>query len=185
MQRLASFALFLLACLLSAGALGGAPLIFQEPALSRDAIVFVYAGDLWRVPRQGGDAVRLTTHPGRERLPAFSPDGSQIAFTAEYDGNVDVYLMPAAGGVPLRLTSHPAGDFVAGWTPDSRNVLFASARAVPTDGTRLYTVSAAGGPAAELPLPIAIQASFSADGRHLAYVPTLQWQPAWKRYRGG
>ena len=185
MQCIRLLVLFLAAWSLGAGPLGAAPLILQEPTLSRNAIVFVFAGDLWRVSRQGGEAVRLTTHPGQERLPAFSPDGSQIAFTAEYDGNVDVYLMPADGGIPLRLTSHPAADLVAGWTPDGKSVLFTSARAVPTDGTRLYTVSAAGGPAAELPLPIATEGSFSADGRHLAYVPTLQWQSAWKRYRGG
>jgi tricorn protease len=184
-QRIPLFSLFISAWSLSAGALAAVPLILQEPALSRDAVVFVYAGDLWRVSRQGGDAVRLTTHPGQERHPAFSPDGSQLAFTAEYDGNADVYLMPVGGGIPLRLTSHPAVDLVAGWTPDGKSVLFASSRAVPTDGTRLYTVSAAGGPASELPLPIATEGSFSPDGRHLAYVPTLQWQRAWKRYRGG
>ena len=161
------------------------PLIFQQPTLSHDAIVFVFAGDLWRVPRGGGEAVRLTTHPGKERSPAFSPAGTQIAFTAEYDGNADVYVMPATGGVPVRLTAHPGIDEVVGWTPDGKNVLFTSGRAVPTDGTRLYTVPATGGPATEIPLPIASEGSYSPDGKRLAYVPTLQWQRAWKRYRGG
>ncbi|MGO8930560.1 MAG: PDZ domain-containing protein [Limisphaerales bacterium] len=186
MKWIGLFALFLSAWSWGTRALGEAPRILREPTLSRDAIVFVYAGKLWRVPRQGGDAVRLTTHPGQEQLPAFSPDGSQIAFTAESDGNVDVYIMPARGGIPVRLTSHPADDLVAGWTPDSKCVLFSSDRAVPTEGVRLYTVCAAGGPATELPLPIAMSGSFSADGGYLAYVPAVPWQQAaWKRYRGG
>jgi tricorn protease len=185
MRYIRPLVLLLSAWSLCVGALDAAPLIFREPTLSRDAIVFVYAGDLWRVSRQGGDAVRLTTDPGQERTPAFSPDGTQIAFTAEYDGNLDVYIMPAGGGIPVRLTSHPSADVVTGWTPDGKSVLFASSRAVPTDGARLYTVPAAGGPATELPLPIAVDGSFSPDGRRLAYVPTLQWQRAWKRYRGG
>ena len=88
-------------------------------------IVFAYAGDLWSVPRDGGNAVRLTNGAGDETDPAFSPDGTQIAFTGEYDGNVDVFVVPAAGGVPKRLTWHPAPDRVLGWTPDGKQV-FAS-----------------------------------------------------------
>src|SRR5690348_16292740 len=84
------------------------PLLLQKPTLNKTHIVFVYAGDLWSVPRTGGDAVRLTSGPGVETDPAFSPDGTQIAFTGEYDGNVDVFVVPAAGGVPRRLTWHPA-----------------------------------------------------------------------------
>jgi tricorn protease len=173
MKWIRILALFLAAWPLETKALGAAPLILRQPALNRDAIVFVFAGHLWRVPRQGGDAVRLTTNSGWEQYPAFSPDGSRLAFSAEYDGNVDVYVMPASGGVPARLTSHPADDLVSGWTPDGQSVLFSSDRAMPTDGARLYTVSAAGGPAAELPLPIAVRGSFSPDGGHLAYVPTF------------
>ena len=80
--------------------------------------MFAYAGDLWSVPRSGGSAMRLTSGTGNEANPAFSPDGTQVAFTGEYDGNVDVFVMPASGGVPRRLTWHPAPDTVLGWTPD-------------------------------------------------------------------
>lgn len=161
------------------------PLLLQQPTLGREAIVFVFAGDLWRVPRTGGDATQLTSHPGRETDPHLSPDGTRIAFTGEYDGNVDVYVMPATGGVPVRLTSHPGPDRAIGWTPDGRAVLFASERANPNDGTRLFTVPATGGFPTAIPLPLADEGSFSPDGQHLAYVPTFQWQTAWKRYRGG
>jgi tricorn protease len=76
------------------------PLLLQKPALSKTHIVFVYAADLWSVPRAGGDAVRLTSGAGAETDPAFSPDGTRIAFTGEYDGNVDVFVIPALGGIP-------------------------------------------------------------------------------------
>ncbi len=61
------------------------PLLAQSPALSQDHIVFFFAGDLWRVSREGGAAQRLTIGPGVETNPVFSPDGSLIAFTGEYD----------------------------------------------------------------------------------------------------
>src|SRR6516165_9684033 len=104
-----------LAVLFSA-ALTAAPGVhfFQHPALSKTDMVFSYAGDLWRVPREGGIAVRLTGGTGFETEAVFSPDGKTIAFTGEYDGNIDVYTMPVAGGVPRRLTWHPAADRVAG-----------------------------------------------------------------------
>src|SRR5579872_2399150 len=86
------------------------PLLLQKPTVSKTHIVFVYAGDLWSVPRAGGDAIRITSAPGTETDPHFSPDGATIAFTGEYDGNVDVFTVPASGGVPKRLTWHPAPD---------------------------------------------------------------------------
>src|ERR1041384_2233760 len=117
---------------LAAGAIAqDKPLLLRKPALSKDRIVFSFAGDLWSVPRAGGDAVRLTTGVGNETDPHFSPDGKWIAFTGEYDGNIDVYVIPAAGGVPKRLTYHPGPDAAVGWTRDGNKVLFASARNSP------------------------------------------------------
>src|SRR5438552_1643612 len=153
-------------------------LLLQKPALSRTQIIFVYAGDLWSVPREGGDAKRLTTGAGVETDPMFSPDGTQIAFTGEYDGNVDVFVMPAAGGVPKRLTYHPGYERAVGWTPDGKRVLFASTRNTPNDGARLFTVPLEGGFPDEIPLPIADDGSYSPDGSHLAYLPLFQWQAA-------
>lgn len=110
----------------AATAAAGQGLLLQEPTLSKTHIVFIYAEDLWSVPRAGGEATRLTVSAGLESNPRFSPDGMQIAFTGEYDGNVDVFVMPAAGGVPKRLTWHPAVDQALNWTPDGKRILFAS-----------------------------------------------------------
>jgi len=161
------------------------PLLLRHPTISRSQIVFTFAGDLWSVSRDGGSAIRLTTGAGAETDPIFSPDGSQIAFTGEYDGNVDVFVMPAAGGTPKRLTYHPAADRAIGWTPDGKNILFASGRASYSNFSRLFTVPVEGGFETQLPLDRAVAGSYSPDGAKLAYVPTDQWQRAWKRYRGG
>ena len=163
----------------------GGALLLQKPTVSRTHVAFSFAGDLWTVGRGGGEARRLTNGVGRETEPFFSPDGSLVAFTGEYDGNVDVYVVASGGGVPRRLTWHPAEDHVAGWTPDGTAVLFRSGRASFHTFDRLFTMPLSGGLPQELPLPRAVQGSFSADGRRLAYVPINQWQPAWKRYRGG
>lgn len=161
------------------------PLLIQKPAISKDRIAFVFAGDLWTVPRAGGEATRLTSDVGTETDPQFSPDGSQLAFTGEYDGNVDVFVMPSKGGAPRRLTSHPANDVAAGWAPDGKRVLFASNRLSQNRDPHLYTVSVEGGFPERLPLPRATDGSFSPDGKHLAYMPYDHFQKAWKRYRGG
>jgi tricorn protease len=160
--------------------------LFQKPTVNRTHIVFVYAGDLWSVPREGGDAKRLTNGVGEETDPFFSPDGMQIAFTGQYDGNTDVYVVPATGGVPRRLTYHPGTDVVVGWTADGQRVLFASGRNSYTNFSRLFTLSLAGGSLPEeVPLPMAERGAFSPDGQQLVYEPLNQWQPEWKRYQGG
>jgi tricorn protease len=171
--------------LVSSASLAQQNYLFQRPALSHTQIVFSFAGDLWSVPREGGDAKRLTTGTGVETDPVLSPDGSQIAFTGEYDGNVDVFVVLASGGTPKRLTYHPGEDLAVGWTPDGKRVLFASPRATAMDGLKLFTLLPEGGFPDEIPLPIAAEGSYSPDGSHLAYVPLFQWQEAWKRYRGG
>ena len=94
------------------------PVLAQQPTLSATEIAFVFAGDVWSVPRAGGEARRLTAGAGVESNPVFSPDGKWLAFTGQYDGNVDVFVMPSQGGVPRRLTWHPDADSVLGWTRD-------------------------------------------------------------------
>jgi tricorn protease len=161
------------------------PILAQKPALSRTHIVFVYAGDLWKVSREGGAAQRLTTGPGVETNPVFSPDGSSIAFTGEYDGNVDVFVLPAEGGEPRRLTWHPSPDTALGWTPDGKEILFTSGRTAYSRFNELFLVSVEGGFPKRLPLPMGYEGSLSSDGKRIAYVPLRRAFNAWKRYRGG
>jgi tricorn protease len=170
----------------TASAQSGLPLLLRFPSVSKTQIVFNYGGDLWIVSREGGDARRLTSGVGVETLPSFSPDGTMIAFTGEYDGNRDVYVVAATGGVPRRLTFHPADEFVLGWTRDGKSILFNSwGNSFRHFEDQLYTVPAEGGFPTKLPIPIGEEAQFSPDGTHLVYVPHLQWQAAWKRYHGG
>ena len=181
---------------LAAAALFGQPAslhLLQKPAMNKDLIVFSYASDLWSVPRQGGTAQRLTTGQGFETDAAFSPDGSSIAFSGEYDGNTDVFTVPTGGGIPRRITFHPAADRVVGWSPDSKRILFRSNRDSQSRYTQLFTVSAEGGFATALPLPMACTGAYSPDGKRMVYAPLDggQFAPgftnfvSWKRYRGG
>jgi tricorn protease len=177
----------LILAVLAAGVLcaGAEPLLLQQPTLNKTHIVFVYAGDLWSVPRDGGDAVRITSGAGSKTDPVFSPDGTHIAFTGEYDGNVDVFVVPASGGVPKRLTWHPAPDRVLGWTPDGKKIIFTSTRSAYSRYGEMFTVPAEGGVEEKLPLPTGYAASMSADGQSIAYEPVLRAFGMWKEYRGG
>ena len=163
-------------------------LMLYSPAISESHVAFGYANDLW-IAEQGDGAPlrarRLTSHFGREGLPYFSPDGRQVAFSAEYDGNVDVYVVGVEGGEPRRLTWHPGADLVVGFTPDG-DVLFNSSRVSHTRRHRqLFTLSTEGGFPTQLPIPHGWQAAYSPDGQKIAYRPQRDafWQ--WKNYRGG
>jgi tricorn protease len=144
------------------------------------------------VDRSGGDARRLVTGTGLESGPLFSPDGTMVAYTGDYDDNQDVYVVAAAGGEPRRLTYHPGTDVAVGWTPDGKQVLIRSTRSSYSRFEKLFTVPVEGGFPTELPLPMGVQGSFSADGSKIAYVPSWNRRlgagpnyVAIKRYRGG
>ncbi|WP_047418225.1 S41 family peptidase [Cellulophaga sp. Hel_I_12] len=159
--------------------------LLRQPTASETEIVFVYANDLWKTSINGGQAIRLTSNEGYESSPHFSKDGKTIAFTAEYDGNVDVYTIPSEGGEPKRLTYHPDGDYVQGWTPDGE-VLFRSGRdGQPTLTNKLYKVSVAGSFPVAIDIPRAAYGEISDDGTYIAYTPITSWDPEWRNYRGG
>ncbi len=160
--------------------------MLSQPAISAGQIAFVYAGDLWVAGTDGAAPRRLTSGLGVKSDPYYSPDGSLIAFSAQYDGNTDVFVIPSRGGVPVRLTWHPGEDLARGFTPDGSRVLFASQRSVfTTRYYQLYTVSTGGGFPEKLDIPNAWTASWSPDGTRMAYTPIPPAYQQWKNYRGG
>jgi tricorn protease len=145
-------------------------LMLRFPDVSADNIVFVYAGDLWTVPLEGGIARKLTSAKGHELFPKFSPDGKSIAFSGNYDGNIDVYVIPTGGGIPKRLTHHPEDDVVVDWHPDGKNILFRSKMMSPLSRfNRFFRQSIDGGLPEPLPLAYGELASFSPDGNRMAF----------------
>lgn len=171
--------------------------LLRFPAIYNNQIVFSYAGDLYTVQASGGTARRITSHTGYEMFPHFSPDGRTIAFTAQYDGNTEVYSMPAEGGVPKRLTYTATLDrddvsdrmgpnnIVMGWRGND-SIIFRSRMIEPNDFIgQLFLVSANGSMANQLPLPRGGFCSYSPDFTKLAYNRVFREFRTWKRYRGG
>jgi tricorn protease len=160
--------------------------LMRQPAVSATRIAFVYAGDVWVAPKAGGVAERLSTPRGEESFPRFSPDGSLIAFTGNYDGNEDLYVMPTGGGLPRRITHHPMTDRMLNWYPDGKSILYASPMASGSlRFNQLYKLSVEGGLPEKLLVPYGEFGEISPDGKTLAFVPNSQDFRTWKRYRGG
>ena len=160
--------------------------LLTQPAISATHIAFIYAGDLFVADRNGANVRRMTTDDGVESNPVFSPDGQTIAFSASYDGNLDVFTIPVAGGAPTRLTWHPGADLVQAFTPDGQAILFASQRATYTGRyLQLFTVPVKGGMEQQLPIPNAARATYAPDAQRIAYNPIPPRFQQWKSYRGG
>jgi len=195
-NRLQSALFLLLIGLFGATQVAADTRLLRFPHLHDSQVVFSYGGDLWTVSDQGGVASRLTSHPGKELFPRFSPDGRYIAFTGQYGGDEQVYLIPAGGGEPVQLTWYPAtgplparwgyDNQVYGWTPDGERVLFRSQRdAWGSSTATLYTVSRTGGLPEALPVPVSGAGTFNDDGSKLFYSPLFRDFRTWKRYQGG
>ena len=160
--------------------------MLRQPDVSATHIAFVYAGDIWVMPKEGGVANRLSSPRGEESFPRFSPDGSQIAFSGNYDGNTDVYVVPAMGGEPKRITHHPMPDRMMDWYPDGQSILYASTmQSARTRFNQFYRVSSEGGMPQKLPLPFAQFGAIGPDGKTLAFQYLSRDFRTWKRYRGG
>ncbi len=170
--------------------------LMRFPDIHGDKLVFVYAGDLWLASSRGGEAHRITSQPGRELFPKFSPDGKWIAFTGQYDGNFNVYVMPAEGGQPKQLTflqgGHPLSDRmgihneVVTWSADSNRIYFLSRRDASNGWTRrLYSVPLEGGLPEPMPMIEGGLTSFSPDATKIAYNRIFRNFRQWKRYTGG
>jgi len=190
MRKFNKFALLVIMIFLPLAAASGIDIkdtrMLGQPAVSETHIAFFYANDLWVADIDGTNVRRLTSVEGLESDPAFSPDGKLIAFSGEYDGNTDVYVVSVEGGVPKRLTWHPGPDIVQGFTPDGSAVTFVSMRNAFARGNfQLFTISLEGGMPSMLDLPKVFRASYSPDGKRLAYNPLPEAFQQWKRYRGG
>ena len=160
--------------------------MFQFPDVSQTHISFTYAGDVWIVSKDGGTANKLTSAKGTELLARFSPDGKQIAFSGNYNGNIDVYVMPSLGGLPKRITHHGMTDRLIDWYPDGNSLLFASSRESGKQRfNQFYKISKSGGLPEKLPLPYGEFGVISPDGNKIAYTPISAAFRTWKRYRGG
>jgi len=183
--RLVVFAMLLFGPSTSAQAQVDARLL-QHPDVSQTHIVFSYAGDLWIVPKAGGTALKLSSPTGEEQFPHFSPDGSRIAYSANYDGNQDVYVVPTMGGLPTRVTDHGMNDRLVDWYPDGKSLLFASSMHSGRQRfSQFYRVAETGGLPEALSIPYGEFAAVSSDGKTIAYTPITTAFRTWKRYRGG
>ena len=183
--------------LLAAGNAQAGSTLMRYPTLHGDSVVFEAHGNLWEVNRAGGTAHRLTTDPGFDIMPRFSPDGQWIAFTGQYRGNTDVYVIPAGGGDARRLTFHSdvvpdaplrwgPDNMVVTWTPDSRNIVFLSRRNTFNSWFgQLFTVPLTGGLPTQLPIPKGGMLTYSPDGNSIAYNRIFRNFRTWKRYKGG
>lgn len=172
--------------------------LLRFPAAYKNQIVFSYAGDLYSIQSGGGIARKLTSHPGTEMFPKFSPDGKTIAFSAQYDGNTEVYIMPAEGGIPKRITytatlgrddvSDRMGpnNIVLGWAPDGKHVIYRSRATTFNDFKGMLWKAPLNGDLSEqIPLSSAGWASYNDDGSKLYFNKVFREFRTWKYYRGG
>ncbi|HNX08246.1 MAG TPA: protease, partial [Bacteroidales bacterium] len=171
--------------------------LLRFPAIHGKQIVFSYAGDLYTVDKKGGIARKLTNDIGYEMFAKFSPDGKSIGFTAQYDGNTEIYVMPAEGGVPKRLTytatlgrddlSDRMGpnNILMAWKDDQTLVFRSRMKSFNDFKGQLYQVAADGGMCEELPLPCGGFCSYSPDKSKLAYNRVFREFRTWKYYKGG
>lgn len=172
--------------------------LLRFPTVHENQIVFSYAGDLFTVSSNGGIAQKLTNHVGYEMFPKFSHDGSKIAFTAQYDGNTEVYTIPSSGGVPKRVTytatlgrddiSDRMGpnNIVMGWTIDDKNIIFRSRmHSFNSFKGQLYKASASNNTIETLPFSVASWCTYNEDGSKLAYNQVFREFRTWKYYQGG
>ena len=172
--------------------------LLRFPTTDDRKIVFCYAGELYTVGKDGGVARRLTSGPGYSSFPRFSPDGTQLAFTSQYDGNTEVYVMPGEGGVPKRLTTSATlgrddisdrmgpNNLVMTWENTKPLVVFRSRMKSFNDFIgQLFTVGMDAELPQQLPMPRGGFVSFSPDDSKMAFNRVFREFRTWKHYRGG
>jgi tricorn protease len=157
---------------------------YRYPDIHNNTIVFNAEGDLWKVSATGGIAQRLTTHPEEELYPSISPDGKTIAFSASYEGPLEVYTMPLNGGIPSRWTYERDPSSMNSWTPDGKIIYSTRAYSkVPDD--QLVTIDMNSLQKKRIPLAQATEACFDDSGNTLYFVRPAYHRNVTKRYQGG
>jgi tricorn protease len=182
MRKLYPLVTLLFILVFSSLAIGREAKLVRYPSYSNGRIAFTYLGDIWTADENGQNVQRLTVNKARDAYPRFSPDGKWIAFSSDRNGNLDVFIIPSGGGTAKQLTFHSADDTVLGWTPDGRGVLFSSQRGEDFMGM-LYVVSVDGGMPTKAGTDMGLAASFSPDGKRIAYNP--KGQVYWRKYYRG
>ncbi|WP_394175886.1 S41 family peptidase [Thalassotalea litorea] len=162
------------------------PLLLRQVDIHQDTLVFTYGQDIWQASLSNLKAFRLTSFQDQAQSPKISPDGKWIAFSAQLNGNFDVFLMPVGGGNITQLTWHPGNDLVRGWNPDSSHVVFASSReTAPISLPKFFTIPVKGGTPVSLPMPRAEHGSYNLNGDKFVYQKITPWDDGWRKYRGG
>ena len=160
--------------------------LFRYPDVSQTHIAFSYGGDIWIVPKEGGVASKLSSPKGAEISPKFSPDGSMIAFSGNYDGNTDIYVVPALGGLPERVTHHGMADRIQDWYPDGQHLLYTSSmHSEKQRFSQFYKIPKEGGLPEKLPMAFGEFGSLGPDAKQIAFTDKSRIFRNWKRYKGG
>lgn len=185
--------LFLVLLLLWSGVVVAAtPQWMRYPVISPDGeqVVFSYKGDLWVVPSSGGAARQLTTHPAYDYAPVFAPDGKEIAFASDRNGNFDIYAIALSGGEPRRVTTHSAAETPWSYTPDGEEILYSAVLQDPAASVQfptasmseLYAVKRTGGRPRQVLATPAEELSFVGAGEAFVYQDRKGGENVWRKH---
>ncbi|HPR63181.1 MAG TPA: S41 family peptidase [Thermoanaerobaculia bacterium] len=149
---------------------------FPAPSPDGTAIAFSARGDLWIVDAAGGTAVRLTSNPGYDSNPVWSPDGSRLAFSSDRYGNDDLFSISREGLELKRHTFASSRDLLCDWSPDGKNLLFYAWRDFGYHWQpSLYEVDVRGGTPFRILQDFGAYATYGPTSSTITYVPRTNY----------